>query len=166
MSSNETVLIFLAGTIATAITDVWVVVREQVFRVPRPNYGLVGRWIAHMAKGRLRHESIGAAEVARGEKPIGWIAHYAIGVGFAFLLPAIWGAQWIRHPTLPPALIVGIATVVAPYFVMQPAMGAGVAASRTPRPNASRLHSLVMHAVFGLGLYAAALFVSSLATGE
>ena len=38
---------------------------------------------------------------------------------------------------------------------MQPGMGAGIAASRTPRPAAARLHSLVTHAIFGIGLYAA-----------
>ena len=29
----------------------------------------------------------------------------------------------------------------------------GMAASRTPAPNAARLQSLLTHAVFGLGLY-------------
>jgi len=33
--------------------------------------------------------------------------------------------------------------------------GTGIAASRTPRPAAARLQSLVTHGVFGLGLYAA-----------
>ena len=53
-----------------------------------------------------------------------------------------------------PALLVGIGTVVAPFLLMQPGMGAGVAASRTPRPAAARVQSLVTHAIFGLGLYA------------
>ena len=114
-----------------------------------------------MARGRIRHDSIAAAPPVRAERAIGWSTHYLIGVAFAFLLPAFWGADWIRHPTLFPALIVGVGTVAAPFFVMQPAMGAGIAASRTPRPNAARLHSLVMHAVFGLGLYAAAMLVSA-----
>ncbi|MEZ0237260.1 MAG: DUF2938 family protein [Methylophilaceae bacterium] len=34
-------------------------------------------------------------------------------------------------------------------------MGAGIAASRTPRPNAARIQSLITHGVFGLGLYIA-----------
>jgi hypothetical protein len=52
-------------------------------------------------------------------------------------------------------MIVGIGSVVAPFLLMQPGMGAGIAASRTPKPGAARLNSLVTHAVFGLGLYAA-----------
>jgi hypothetical protein len=39
---------------------------------------------------------------------------------------------------------------------MQPGLGLGIAASRTPQPNVARLRSLATHAVFGLGLYAAA----------
>jgi len=58
------------------------------------------------------------------------------------------------------ALIVGIGTVVAPWFIMQPAMGAGIAASRTPRPAEARLHSLLTHAVFGVALYLAGWIVS------
>jgi len=60
-----------------------------------------------------------------------------------------------------PALCFGIGTVVLPFFVMQPAMGAGVASSRTPTPVLNVLKSLANHTVFGLGLYAAALAIAS-----
>ena len=73
----------------------------------------------------------------------------------AAILPGIWGVAWFHHPTIGPALAVGIGTVAAPFLVMQPGMGAGIAASRTPRPASARLQSLLMHAIFGLGLYAA-----------
>ena len=53
-----------------------------------------------------------------------------------------------------PPLAVGIGSVAAPFLVMQPGMGAGIAARRTPRPGAARFQSLVTHAIFGLGLYA------------
>ena len=90
----------------------------------------------------------------RGERAIGWIAHYSIGIAFAALLLVLSGPQWLARPTPAAALVVGIGTVAAPFLVMQPGMGAGVAASRTPRPAAARLQSLVTHGVFGLGLYA------------
>ena len=44
----------------------------------------------------------------------------------------------------------------SPFFVLQPGMGAGIAASKTPDPTAARLKSVIGHTVFGLGLYAAA----------
>jgi Protein of unknown function (DUF2938) len=39
---------------------------------------------------------------------------------------------------------------------LQPALGAGIAASRTPRPNIARLRSIITHLSFGIGLYVAA----------
>lgn len=143
------------GAGATALMDLWTVARKRLFGIPAPDYGLVGRWLAHMPRGRFRHDSIAAALPVRGERQIGWIAHYLIGIAFAAILPAIWGSAWIHHPTIAPALIVGFGTVAAPFLLMQPGMGAGIAASRTPRPAAARTQSLITHGIFGLGLYAA-----------
>lgn len=145
----------IIGIGATAVMDLWGIARRRLLGIPAPNYGLVGRWIGHMAGGRFRHRAIAAAPAVRGELAIGWAAHYVIGISFAALLVVLGGLEWVRHPTLAPALLVGVGTVAAPFLVMQPAMGAGIAGSRTPRPAAARLQSLVNHAVFGLGLYAA-----------
>lgn len=145
----------LIGAGATTVIDLWAIARKRLLGIPPPSYGLVGRWIAHMPRGRFRHDAIAAAEPVHGERLIGWIAHYLIGIAFAAILPGIWGLEWVHHPTIGPALIVGIVTVAAPFLVMQPGMGAGIAASRTPRPAAARFQSLVKHAIFGLGLYMA-----------
>lgn len=150
---NYLIFTLIIGIGATALMDLWAIARKSLFGIAPPNYGLVGRWIAHMTRGRFRHESIAAASPIRGEHFIGWTAHYLIGIAFAALLISIWGVGWVRHPTLVPAIAVGIGTVAAPFFLMQPGMGAGIAASLTPRPAAARLQSLITHAVFGLGLY-------------
>lgn len=144
----------VTGVTATLVTDAWAIARRRVFGIALPDWGLVGRWFAHLARGRLRHHAIKATPSVYGERAIGWIAHYVVGVAFAAILPGVWGPEWTRHPTLAPALLVGIGTVAAPFLVLQPGMGAGMAASRTPAPGAARLQSLVTHAVFGLGLYA------------
>jgi hypothetical protein len=133
------------------------VLRKRLLGVAPPNYAMVGRWIAHLARGNVRHAAIARAAPVTGELAIGWAAHYAIGIGFALLLPALFGTHWIRQPTLIPALLVGVGTVLAPFLVMQPAMGAGFAASRTPRPGSARGQSLVTHFVFGLGLFVSAI---------
>jgi len=153
----------LVGTAATAVMDLWGIARKRLLRIPAADYGLVGRWVGHMARGRFRHDRIAASPAVKGERLIGWTVHYLTGIAFAAVLLAIWGLDWARHPTPGPALIVGMGSVVAPFLVMQPGMGAGIAASRTPRPNAARLQSLVTHAVFGLGLYAGGWLASWLA---
>lgn len=143
----------IIGIGATVLMDLWGIARQSLLGIAPPNYGLVGRWIAHMTRGRFRHESIAAASPVRGELIIGWTAHYLIGIAFAALLISICGAEWVRNPTIFPAIAVGIGTVAAPFLLMQPGMGAGIAASRTPNPAAARLQSLITHAIFGLGLY-------------
>jgi hypothetical protein len=150
------------GAGATAVMDGWAAVRQRLFGVPPMNYGLVGRWLAHLARGRFRHDRIADARPVRGERAIGWAAHYLIGIAFAGVLLAVWGLDWARRPSIAPAMIVGIASVAAPFLVMQPGMGAGIAASRTPRPAAARVQSLLTHAIFGLGLWAAGSLTSLL----
>lgn len=145
----------LIGAGATALLDLWSLIRSR-FGVPFPDYGLVGRWFGHMPRGRFHHEAITKAAAVPAERWIGWLAHYAIGIAFAAVLIAIWGPVWTRNPTPGPALIVGLGSVVAPFLLMQPGMGAGIAASRTPRPWAARRRSVVTHLVFGGGLYLAA----------
>lgn len=144
------------GIGATAFLDLWALARHRLGGGAPPDYGAVGRWLAYMPRGQFRHRAIAATPPVAGERLVGWIAHYVIGVAFAALLLVITGVQWLQHPTVGPALAVGIGTVAAPFLLMQPGMGAGFFASRTPRPGAARVRSLVTHAVFGVGLYAAA----------
>ena len=154
----------LIGAGATAVMDLWAIARKHLLGIPLPDYGLVGRWLAHMALSRrFHHDRISAASAVRGERVIGWAAHYLTGVAFAALLIGLWGMEWLSRPTIIPALLVGVGTVAAPFLLMQPGMGAGIAASRTPNPAAARIQSLITHAIFGLSLYAAAVLVQSVA---
>lgn len=152
----------LIGAGATAVMDVWAVARKRLLGIPALDYALVGRWLAYLTRGRFRHDPIAASPPVGGERLIGWTAHYLTGIAFAAVLLAIWGLDWARHPTIGPALIVGLGSVAAPFLLMQPGMGAGIAASRTPRPAAARVHSLVTHAIFGFGLYVAGWIASLL----
>lgn len=150
------------GTGATLVMDLWMLARRRLFGLAMPDYGLVGRWLAYLPRGRFTHHPIGASPPIPGERAIGWVAHYTTGITFAGLLLGICGVEWARYPTMGPALAVGLATVAAPFLVMQPGMGAGIAASRTPRPGAARAQSIITHGVFGLGLYAAGLAIASI----
>jgi hypothetical protein len=148
----------LIGIGATAVMDLWLWVLKRL-HVPTLDFALVGRWVGHLARGRWSHAAIGRSAPVRGELAWGWITHYASGMAFAGLLVFLYGTHWIRSPRLAPALLVGIGTVLVPLFVMQPAMGAGIAASRTPTPWSNRARSLLTHAVFGAGLYIAAVAI-------
>lgn len=153
--------IVLIGVGATAVLDLWLLLLKRL-GVPTGSFALIGRWVAHMARGRFRHESIGQARPVRSELAIGWVTHYVVGIGFAAVLIALQGSAWVQQPSFVPALLTGLATVVMPLFVMQPAMGSGVAASRTPTPLKNCVRSIVNHAVFGAGMYLAAMAVEPL----
>ena len=150
----------LIGMGATFIMDIWAFFLKYFFSIPSLDYAMVGRWIGHFPKGHLVHKNITEVPPIRGERIIGWSAHYAIGIAFAGLLLILWGLDWAHRPTLFPALFIGIVTVVAPFFLMQPCLGFGMAASKTPRPNVSRLLSLAAHSIYGVGLYLSSLLCS------
>lgn len=141
------------GVGASALIDTWALLLRRAFGISSLDYRLLGRWLGHMRGGRFFHQRIAAAPSLWFERPLGWIAHYSIGVGFAFVLVLLTGKSWLESPTVWPALGVGIATIAAPWFIMQPAFGAGVAGSKTPRPWAGRLRNVGTHTVYGVGLY-------------
>lgn len=159
LSSEEITKLALIGVGATALMDVWSFI-QKALGSPTLDYAMVGRWVGHLFRGKLMHRSIANARPVQGEVALGWGIHYAAGIAFTAALAGIFGISWLHAPTWAPALIVGLITVVIPFFVMQPAMGAGIAASRTPMPWGNRLRSLLIHAVFGAGLYLCAVLVN------
>ena len=148
------------GIGATLVMDLWNLLLKRTFSIPSLNYCLLGRWLRHMSGGAFRHASIAAAPRKSFECQVGWIAHYTIGVVFALVFVVLTSGDWLGRPTFLPALLYGIGTVVFPFFILQPSIGLGIAASRTPKPMQARLKSFMTHAVFGGGLYVCALGVS------
>jgi len=156
---SSPVAILLVGLGATALMDLWLAALRRL-GVQGMNMALMGRWVGHLGRGTVAHAAIARAEPIRHEAPLGWLAHYATGIAFAAVLVAVAGPGWIDRPTAAPALAFGVATVIAPWGVMQPAMGLGFAASKTPTPWRSALRSLANHAVFGFGLYLSAVVIA------
>ena len=147
------------GIGATVLMDLWAILLWKAFRQPRPNWAPVGRWFYHLGNGIVFHEDIGKAEPYGQERALGWIGHYAVGIVYGVILALIVGPAWFAAPTFLPAWILGIVTVGAGWFLLQPGLGIGVAASRTPNPGKVRVHNLVAHTVFALGLYGTALLL-------
>lgn len=147
------------GIGATALLDLWAIFLNRAFGIPLANWAMVGRWFAHLPRGRFMHDTIADTPPVSNELAIGWIMHYLIGALFAAIVIMIWGLDWARNPTLLPALIVGVVTVGCGWFILQPGMGFGLAASKRPNANQVRLIGLINHVVFGLSLWLAALLM-------
>ena len=148
------------GLGATLTMDLLALFLKYAFKIASPNYCLVGRWLRYMSEGIFTHSKIASSPPKSAECTIGWIAHYTIGIVFAIIFVAFVGENWLQHPVLLPATIFGVGTVLMPFFIMQPAFGLGVAASKTPNPTQARLRSLMNHTAFGVGLYLSAFLVS------
>ena len=149
----------LVGIGATLLMDLWNLFLKRAFQLPSLNYCLLGRWVLYLPGGTFRHASIAAAASKPGECAVGWIAHYSIGIMLAVGFILIVSSDWLARPTPLPPLVYGIVTVMFPFFVLQPALGLGIASAQAARPTQARLKSLGTHAIFGLGLYLAAVVV-------
>jgi hypothetical protein len=150
----------LIGFGATLIFDLWGLFLKNAFKITPSNICLVGRWLRYMPEGTFKHSNIVIAPQKSAECTVGWIAHYMIGITFAIAFIGLLGNNWLQHPTLIPAIIFGVVTVLAPFFILQPSMGLGFAASKTSNPTQARLRSLMNHTAFGVGLYLFALLVN------
>ena len=157
---SSTVELFLRATLVgvggTLVLDLYALMVSCVLGVPATNWATLGRWLGNMAHGQFVQVGMNEAAPVKGELAVGWIAHYTIGIGYGLLLVGLWGEVWLERPTLLPPMIVAWMLLVAPYLIMMPGMGMGIAGSRMPRPNVTRLKSVMGHSVFGLGMYATA----------
>ena len=158
---HETLTVVLIGVGATLFMDIWLMFLKRL-GVQTLNFAYIGRWVGHLCRGRVAHAAIGKAAPVRHELLLGWLTHYAAGLVFAGALVGLAGTGWVTVPSLLPAVALGVGTVVFPLFVMQPAMGLGVAALRTPAPLKNCLRSVLNHAVFGLGLFVSASVIAAL----
>jgi hypothetical protein len=150
------------GIGATLCIDLWALFLRKAFGVRSLDYCLLGRWMLHMPGGTFAHRSIAAAAGKPHECKVGWAAHYSIGIGFAVVFVLLMSDGWLAAPTFLPALMFGAVTVAVPFFTMQPALGFGIASSRTPKPGAARLKSIATHSLFGMGIYLSAILMKAI----
>lgn len=143
----------LIGVGATILFDLWLALIAR----GAPNMAPLGRWVWGMREGVFRHADIARAAPARHETALGWAVHYAVGIAYGKIFALLMGPGWMAAPSLGSALAFGIVTLGAGWFVLQPCLGLGVAAARTPDPWRRRAEGLIGHAIFGLGLWLTAL---------
>ncbi len=151
----------LIGIGGTLLLDVWAWALSLIFGVSSTNWALVGRWIVNLTFGRLtvNHPK---SKTIRGELLIGWLAHYLIGISYGISLFIIWGENWLIQPTIDEPVMISWVLLIAPFFIMMPGLGAGVAGQNTPNPTLTRFKSLVGHTIFGIGMFCTAKLIQVL----
>ena len=150
------IIIGIGGTVAM---DIWAVILWKFAGQNAPNWAPVGRWTWHLKDGAVFHDDIGKAAPYASEQALGWAFHYVVGIVYGAVLALVMGEAWLAAPTFLPAFIWGIVTVGAGWFLLQPGLGIGWAASKTPNPAKVRAMNLIGHTVFALGMWATALIL-------
>jgi len=135
------------------IIDLWALILKHGFKQQTTDWGMAGRWFANLPRGKFIHNTIAKTAPVNNERIIGWTVHYIIGVVYAWMYLVIVNKILATQPSLINAIIFGVVTVVAPWFIMQPGFGMGIMASSAPNPNIKRLMSLSVHFIFGVALF-------------
>lgn len=154
--------IILIGIGATAILDLWTILSNQLFKTPITNWAMVGRWIGYIPSGKWIYKNFGKTLPLSHELALVWLAHYLIGISYIAILVLYEGDIWLSQPTITSPLIISWFLLIAPFLIMMPGMGAGIAGSNTPNPKETRLMSIVGHTVFCLGIYISAVVLNIL----
>ena len=145
--------VIFMGIVATLVIDIWAVILSTIFKLPTTNWSMVGRWCAHLRTGQFIHRPISLSNPVKYEQTIGWLFHYIIGIGYAYLYVMLMVFIVIKDPSLTSAIIYGLVTLIAPWLVLQPALGLGLFARLADKPNTIRALNLFVHLIFGLALY-------------
>ena len=106
MTPDLLVHILLTGVGATLCMDLWALLLKRRFGIPSS----IMRWwaagfsacstAAGFTPPSLRHRRA-------GERTIGWILHYAVGIAFAFIPIGLAGIRWYTAPEPLIALLSG-----------------------------------------------------------
>ncbi|OIX90524.1 DUF2938 family protein [Pantoea sp. Ae16] len=147
----------VAGIGATLTMDIWSLCQRYLFKVPPLQYALVGRLFLGLLRGKVRHNTILTTPPIQAEGLAGWVIHYLTGIAFAFIPVGLTGMGWYHEPEVFTAVFTAFLTLLAPFMILQPALGFGIAAARTPHPWRARLFSALSHLAYGCGLYITAL---------
>ncbi|WP_193370652.1 DUF2938 family protein [Pelagibius marinus] len=144
----------VSGVFATIVLDLWQRVLFVISGIPPTNWALIGRWFAHLPRGRFIHRPIGESAAVPGELALGWVMHYLVGLIYGFVYVGLMTYGFDRLPSVSNGAAFGAASVVIPWFILQPGLGIGVMGRLAPNPLVPRLNALVSHIIYGIALCA------------
>jgi len=147
-----------AGVLGTLAMDVLNLLFARIGVITKIDVRMIGRMAAGWMSGRFRHGHPGEMAPVSNEKLLGYITHYAIGVGFAVPYMLVW--DLLVGGLTPPLwiLVYGVATTAASWFFVYPCIGQGVLGRRSPEGIRSAMTSLANHLFFGAGMAIAVAF--------
>ena len=152
----EVLVVGVAGAIGM---DLGQRLMQLVLGWPPSNWAMIGRWALNLPKGKLVHEDIGEEEPMPNELAVGWVVHYLVSITYGGIYIFVTRVLLDAKLGFVPAVGFAIAIVLITWFVIQPMMGAGPAASKTPKPWVTRMHDLGSHFFYGVGMWVGGLLI-------
>ena len=149
----------VAGILGTAAMDLMNYLFSRAGMISKIDIGVIGRMAAGWTKGRFYYRSPDEIEQIDHDIFYGYLAHYAIGVGFALPYVMVWDLIIGGSPSPAWTIVYGIVTTAGPYFLIYPSMGLGIFGRRSPEGIKSTYSSLANHFFFGIGMAAGILMV-------
>ena len=142
----------VAGVLGTLFMDSLNHLFARRRMISKIDVGMIGRMAAGWTHGRFFYRHPDEIEQVSNEVLYGYVAHYAIGVGFA--IPYVLGWNLLVGGTASPAwaILYGVATAAGSWFFIFPSMGLGALGRRSPEGIRSSLSSLANHLFFGVGM--------------
>lgn len=169
----------IAGMGAMIVFDLWCLL-TRAMGIIIFDWGLLGRWLQGRFSGRksvctgcrVPHRArqkaspvhifcmsgCGRSYQAQWiENSLGWLTHCALAVAVSALLPLIWGLDYLAHPTLAPALLVGfcLPSVIGQMYTL-PAIIRAVARGQHKAPVQLHALMLVGNFIFAVTLFGVA----------
>jgi hypothetical protein len=152
VATDTVIASIIAGVFGTATMDLMNLLFARRRLILQIDVAMIGRMAAGWARGRFRYGHPSEMEPVAGEKFLGYVAHHGIGVGLA--IPFIFFCEYFAGGPVQPtwAIPYGLATTIASWFLVYPAMGFGVCGWRSPDGPKAIFSPLANHLFYGVGL--------------
>ncbi|MGD2068799.1 MAG: DUF2938 family protein [Gemmatimonadota bacterium] len=142
----------VAGVTGTLVMDALNLLFARTGAIARIDVATIGRMAMGWARGRFRYGDPSEMEPTTHDRRSGFIAHYGIGVSLALAYVIGWRLL-VGGPVSPGwAVVYGVATTVASWFLVFPSLGQGMLGRRSPEGLRAPLSSLANHLFYGVGL--------------
>lgn len=142
----------VAGVIGTLAMDLLNNLIARTGVLLKIDVAMIGRMAAGWTRGRFRYGHPDEMERVPNQMVYGYLAHLAIGVVLAVPFVLCWDF-WAGGPASPTgAVIYGIATTAASFFLVYPSMGLGAFGMKSPERIKALITPLANHFFYGVGL--------------
>ena len=149
-----------AGIIATIFFDIFQNSLSYGYNIKKSKWNLIGRYFYGLKDKKYFRENLEDEKMIKNELILGYVTHYIIGGIFGILYVSL-NKIFFNEPSVILALIVGFITVLGSWIVVMPyAFNIGFFASKKEEQKQLMVQNLIIHFIFGIGLYLGYLIVN------